>query len=63
MLHSCVNRSQSNNSDSKDFTFTKLREQEELSLPSVRLLFSYGCCRAELDDVGVARKFLLQVSR
>lgn len=47
---------------SQDVTFTELCEQEELSLPRVRLLFSYGCCRTKLDDVRVAGKLFLQLS-
>ena len=46
----------------QNVTFAELGEQQELSLPSVRLLFPYGRCRTKLDNIGVARKFFLQVS-
>lgn len=46
----------------RNVTFAELGEQQELSLPSVRLLFPYGRCRTKLDNIGVARKFFLQVS-
>ena len=51
------------NADNTRLTRTQLCQQQELRLPMVRLFFTYGSCRDELDNVWMSRQLFLHTTQ